>query len=665
MMGTQPSTLQAALFSYHINLEHRVPAEHLLRRISATLDLSFVIPSVRHLYGRSGNVSLDPRVILKMLLLLFLYDIPSERELVEQIRVRLDFLWFLGFDLEAPVPDHSVLSKARARWGEKVFEKFFLRMVEQCVQAGLVNGSLLHLDSTIVKAQASKDSVVASGPELVSALRQAYQHQQGKLQVLPAPLEASASRPEGAAQPTAIPSQASGSQRSEPAPVAGALGTPAVETTPSELMPVAEPCSPAAVAPEQPMAPVAETQSAPAAQRAAAARTPTVRVLPSARVSSTPKPKDAKPAGKKLPVNRTHISTTDPEAQLARNKSGVTELNYKEHRLVDDAHGVITAVAASTSNVPDGSQLPALYEQHLSSTGLKQGQVTLAGDHHYGTASNYIYCAQAQVRAHLGDASANLEERGKLPLSQFVYEPAQDRLRCPQGHYLLWHQDRLEEQAKVYLIEDAALCGKCALREQCTKAKGGRSIQRHVQADLVEAARAEANSPAGRRSRQRRQHVMEGSFADAFNNHGAKQARWRGLARQRIQSWMIAAVQNLRLLVRKQLSGPIRVASAALAGAAKGTGSRVEWVRPHACAYSERGSDRFRSGGYPGSTLWLQLAAINAITTHWVAVARNASWATRPHVVSYKSKTALLAHSHRGSLLGNAGFGFVCVCIHS
>ena len=497
MMGTQPESRQPALFSYRINLEHRVPADHLLRRVSATLDLCFVIPTVRHLYGRSGNVSLDPRVILKMLLLLFLYDIASERELMEQIRVRLDFLWFLGLELDSPIPDHSVLSKARTRWGEKVFEKFFLRMVQQCVQAGLVNGSLLHLDSTIVKAQASKGSVVASGPELVSALRQAYQQQQAKLEVLP--VEAQASAP------------------------------------------------PASIAP-------------------APTSTPALRVLPSVRVAPTPKPEDTQSGVKKLPVNRTHISTTDPEAQLARNKRGVTELNYKEHRLVDDAHGVITALAATPSTVPDGSQLPALYEQHLSSTGLKQGRVTLAGDHHYGTASNYLYCAQAEVRAHLGDASANLEERGQLPLSRFVYEPAQDRLRCPQGHYLVFHQDRLEEQAKIYLIEDSALCGRCPLRQQCTTSKRGRSIQRHVRAELVAAARREANSPAGRYSRKRRQHVMEGSFADAFNNHGAKQARWRGLARQRIQSWLIAAVQNLRLLMRNQLNGPFKIAAAALAG---------------------------------------------------------------------------------------------------
>jgi hypothetical protein len=267
-------------------------------------------------------------------------------------------------------------------------------------------------------------------------------------------------------------------------------------------------------------------------------------------------PADTGAAGKKLPVNSNHISITDPEAQLARNKSGVTELNYKEHRLVDDAHGVITAVAASSSTVHDGTQLPKLYEQHVSNTGLTQLQVTLAGDRHYGTASNYIFCAQQDIRAHLGEASANLEERGKLPLSQFVYEAAADRLRCPQGHYLVCHQDRPEEQAKVYLIEDPTHCALCPLRAQCTNSKRGRSIQRHVEADLVEAGRAQASSPAAHHSRKRRRHVMEGSFADAFNNHGAKKARWRGLARQRIQSWLIAAVQNLRLLLRHQLNRP-------------------------------------------------------------------------------------------------------------
>jgi transposase len=540
MMGTQSSARQTALFSYRLDLEQRVAADHLLRQLSALLDLSFVIPTVRHCYGRSGHVSLDPRLIVKMLLLLFLYDVPSERELMEQIRVRLDFLWFLGWDLESDIPDHSVLSKARARWGSQVFERLFVQTVQQCVQAGLVQGRLLHLDSTMVKANASKDAVVASGPELVGALRQAYQEQAAKLQVLP---------------PEPPPSGPPLTPGSVPAALNPSAGPEAVQDDPAPPIPVTSP------------APTPELR-----------RRPRPALKPA--VAPGPKAPAGQPPRAKLPVNRTHVSTTDPEAELARSKNGVTELNYKDHRMVDDAHGVITAVAATTSNVADGTQLPFLYEQHLRTSGLKQAHVALAGDRHYGTAPNYLFCAQAGLRAHLGEASAHLQERGHLPLSQFVYEPAQDRLRCPQGHYLVCHQHRPQAQGKVYLIEDASQCLKCALRPQCTQSKRGRSIQRHVQAEVVEAARAEAHSPAGRYSRRRRQHVMEGSFADAHNNHGAKRARWRGLWRQKIQSWLIAAVQNLRVLLRHQVSGPVRVAAGALVGNPGGGGSleRVGWI---------------------------------------------------------------------------------------
>jgi transposase len=553
MMGIQPSVRQPALFSYHVDLEPRVAADHLLRQVTAVLDLSFVLPTVRHAYGRSGHVSLDPRVIVKMLLLLFLYNIPSERELMEQIRVRLDFLWFLGFDLESAIPDHSVLSKARTRWGGDVFEQLFVATVRQCVQAGLVDGRLLHIDSTMIKANASKDSVVASGPELVRALRQAYQEQAAKLQVLRPDNEAAAAGVPGtqtAPEPTSAPVRVA----SEAAPQTGMAGGEPVGSAVASA-PLSEPIP------------------------SVAAPVPRVQVLPPPPAPLAPMSAAPKPAGQKLPVNCTHISPTDPEAELARSKNGVTELNYKDHRLVDDTHGVITAVAATSANIADGTQLPGLYEQHRTITGLHLAAVTVAGDHHYGTADNYIYCTQEGLRAHLGEVSAHVAERGKLALGQFVYEPATDRLRCPQGHYLVRHQDRPEEQLRVYLIEDPARCAQCPLRAQCTESKRGRSIRRYLQMEVVETARREAHSPAARHSRKRRQHVMEGSFADAVNNHGAKKARWRGLWRQRIQSWLIAAVQNLRTLLRRRVVGPVRAAAAVVVELVVGNAFRLKVVR--------------------------------------------------------------------------------------
>lgn len=79
---------------------------------------------------------------------------------METLPERLDWLWFLGYDLEAEIPDHSVLSKARRRWGVKVFQGLFERMVLQCVEAGLVDGSKLFMDASLIKADASNNSVV-------------------------------------------------------------------------------------------------------------------------------------------------------------------------------------------------------------------------------------------------------------------------------------------------------------------------------------------------------------------------------------------------------------------------------------------------------------------------------------------------------------------------
>jgi len=133
MMGEQKS--ERELFNYAVNLEKRVRSNHPLRRVAAAIDFGFVREEVAHRYGKNGNESVAPEVILKMMFLLFFDDIKSERELMEVIAERLYYLWFLDYGLEEKVRDHSVLSKARARWGKKVFESLFVRTVAQCVRA--------------------------------------------------------------------------------------------------------------------------------------------------------------------------------------------------------------------------------------------------------------------------------------------------------------------------------------------------------------------------------------------------------------------------------------------------------------------------------------------------------------------------------------------------
>ena len=134
MMGQQEE--ERELFSYAVNLEKRVRNDNPLRGVAAAIDFGFVREEVAQFYGTKGNVSVDPEVIMKMMFLLFFDDVASERELMKVIAERLDYLWFLGYGLDDEIPDHSVLSKARARWGKEVFESLFVRTVGQCVEAG-------------------------------------------------------------------------------------------------------------------------------------------------------------------------------------------------------------------------------------------------------------------------------------------------------------------------------------------------------------------------------------------------------------------------------------------------------------------------------------------------------------------------------------------------
>ena len=107
MMGQQSG--QKEMFSYQVDLDRRVRPDHPLRAVRASIDFSFVRDEVAHCYGYNGQVSVDPEVILKLMFLLFLDNVKSERELMRMLPERLDYLWFLGFGLDDAIPDHSVL----------------------------------------------------------------------------------------------------------------------------------------------------------------------------------------------------------------------------------------------------------------------------------------------------------------------------------------------------------------------------------------------------------------------------------------------------------------------------------------------------------------------------------------------------------------------------
>lgn len=157
MMGIKVS--QEKMF-YNFSLSKHVPEDHYLRKLTNIIDLRFVRELVCDKYSHTGQPSIDPEVLFKMMLIGYFYGITSERRLAQDISLNLAYMWYIGYDLDEPTPQHSVISKARTRYGKEVFETFFNRILEQCVQAGLVSGEKVFADSTIIRADASLKSLV-------------------------------------------------------------------------------------------------------------------------------------------------------------------------------------------------------------------------------------------------------------------------------------------------------------------------------------------------------------------------------------------------------------------------------------------------------------------------------------------------------------------------
>jgi transposase len=157
MLGTKQK--EAKMF-YNFSLSKRIPKDHFLRKLDETCDFSCIRRLAKPYYSHTGQPSIDPVVLLKMMLIGYLYNITSERKLAQELKVNLAFMYFLGYDIDEETPNHSVLSKARRRFGNRIFEQFFEIVVEKCKQQGLICAEKSFIDSTFIPANAALSSVV-------------------------------------------------------------------------------------------------------------------------------------------------------------------------------------------------------------------------------------------------------------------------------------------------------------------------------------------------------------------------------------------------------------------------------------------------------------------------------------------------------------------------
>jgi transposase len=150
---------QEKLFT-SFQLSERVPQENIYRRLKELLDLHWLYKATAKYYGSEGQQSIDPVVFFKLILVGYLENLCSDRRIINSVSLRLDVLYFIGYDLDEELPWHSTLSRTRQLYGQEVFQQLFREVLKQCIKLGMVAGRRQTIDSVFVKANASMESLV-------------------------------------------------------------------------------------------------------------------------------------------------------------------------------------------------------------------------------------------------------------------------------------------------------------------------------------------------------------------------------------------------------------------------------------------------------------------------------------------------------------------------
>ena len=156
-------------------LSERVPEDNFYRKLKNLLDLKWLYKQTAKYYGSEGQQSIDPVVFFKLILIGYLENLGSDRRIINTVSMRMDMLYFVGYDIDEPLPWHSTLSRTRQLYGDDLFKQLFKQVLKQCIDRGMVAGKRQAIDSVFVKANASMNSlaekdILNDGDDYASAL---------------------------------------------------------------------------------------------------------------------------------------------------------------------------------------------------------------------------------------------------------------------------------------------------------------------------------------------------------------------------------------------------------------------------------------------------------------------------------------------------------------
>jgi transposase len=482
----------------NISLEDLVPEDNFYRRLQEKLDLSFVRELVEDLYAHSGRPSVDPEVFFRLQLVMFHEGIRSERELMRIVSDRLSARWYVGYDLFETLPNHSSLTRIRDRFGLSMFREFFERIVQSCVEAGLVWGEELYFDATKVDANASLDSI-APRFYVEEHLDELFTEDE-----LLNPNQEDSDATDGGGD----------------WPVDDFYELPSAD---DEVL-------------------IAEN----------AARDDWISRDGRQR-------REQKGVWYRRKADFL-ASKTDPDSSpMKRRNSKGSHLGYHTHYVVDGGKSRIILNALVTPFEVTENQ-PMLDLLWRTSFRWKIAPQQVTGDTAYGTTENIAAVERAGIRAYVPLTGAG-KARPYFSKEEFSYDPKQDLYRCPAGKLLRPRTFRAARNQVLYKTEPGT-CDSCSMKARCTDNKTGRQVLRHLEEHYVDRVKNYRGSFAYEKALRKRRVWVEPLFGEAKDWHAMRRFRLRRLEKVNIEALLIASGQNIKRLVAARGRGPRKLAQA-------------------------------------------------------------------------------------------------------
>jgi transposase len=467
-------------------LSDRVPGDNFYRHLKEILDLHWLYKSTKKYYGTEGQQSIDPVVFFKLMLIGYLENLGSDRRIINTVSLRLDMLFFIGYDIDEPLPWHSTLSRTRQLYGEELFKDFFKQILKQCIDKGMVAGRRQVMDSVAVKANASMDSLIEK--EILE---------------------------DGAAYADELKSEEEKSDDNNQDDNA--------DSDPNKTVSAARDKA---------------VQLHHQWKAKAYKDMPRGKSLNKGDEGSRPK----------FLSNHTHYSTTDPDARVSVKPGKPRQLNYTAQVSVDTAHHVITHIQTDHADKKDSQCLPSLLNntiENLQTEGLLIEEIFADAGYSSGEALKSL--EENNITGYIpnfGQYKPSREgfsydkENDRYTCSRGVHLPFKKLITTS-----------LSYKMKVYR-SSAKDCGPCPLRSVCIGKSDFKKIDDSIDKPFYDRMHARLQAVNREKIRQIRSSTVEPVLGTLVNYLAMRRVNTRGIKQASKCILMSAVAYNLKKLLK-------------------------------------------------------------------------------------------------------------------